>query len=370
MHKSLWGIAAVAVILLGFWFIFEKEEKSTDSSPIRLGAVLSLTGVAAPFGEMSRLGIQLAVKEINEEEGVEGRMVEVIYEDDRTDPKAAVGAYQKLVSVDKVDGIIGSNFDFVTQPLFSLAKGGDVAVISPSNTRIPGAFDTNEKSFVMLADFSRILDGMQGYLKDTEFTQAGVVRFESAFGEEITRSLDRMVVALGKPRVINESYKEIGNNDFRSIIIKLKQQGVDLIFADMSGNDLLTFVAQGKQLGFTPKIITHGYIREGLANENADPKQLDGIVMLDWETPAPAFTKAFMDVYGKDPVNSADHAYEAVYLLADALSNVATKDVAVYLEKTRFTTPNGPFSFTKEHAALETPVALFIVKDGKLVDYR
>ena len=52
--------------------------------PIKIGAALPLTGVASPYGQNARQGIDLAVEEINAAGGIDGRQIEIIYEDDAT----------------------------------------------------------------------------------------------------------------------------------------------------------------------------------------------------------------------------------------------------------------------------------------------
>ncbi|NDE68437.1 hypothetical protein EB052_02415, partial [bacterium] len=133
------GVVAILILVI-VWITLTPNKQAVAPTiggniamqPIKIGAVLSLTGAAASFGEMSKYGMDLAASEINSAGGVGGRPVEIVYGDDQTDPKAAVGMYKKLTSIDHVDAIIGSNFDFVTQPIFALASSSDTAVISPS----------------------------------------------------------------------------------------------------------------------------------------------------------------------------------------------------------------------------------------------
>jgi hypothetical protein len=165
MKKIIIAIIVLMVVGVVVWNVQKSSQTGTAYAPIKIGAIISETGVAASFGEMAHKGIELAAKEINANGGMGGRMVEIIYEDDRTDPKAAAGAYQKLTGIDNVDGIIGSNFDFVSQPIFALAKTGDTVVISPSNPRIAGSFDTNSHAFVMMTDFDNVMRRIQRLLE-------------------------------------------------------------------------------------------------------------------------------------------------------------------------------------------------------------
>lgn len=367
MKNTIIWVVVVAVVILGLVWMNKKKEP-ISGEPIKIGAIISQTGVASAFGEMSKYGIEMAVKEINEGGGIDGRLIEVVYEDDRTDPKAALGLYQKLTGIDHVDAIIGSNFDFVTQPIFAVAKDGDTVIISPSNPRIAGVFDTNSHSFVMMSDFSKIIYSLESYLSSSEYKKLAVVHFDSGFGAEIVKTLAAINQKLGKPEVTNESYKQIGNNDFRTIILKLKQAGVDAVFLDMVTIDPVTFMNQSKQLGYKPQVITYDSVKDSLAIEGTDKSLFDGVVVLNWNMTPESFDKKFREMYKIDPANSVNRAYDAIYILAEAISKAKEKsEIPTILENTKFKTPNGTFQFSPEHAAQNTETAIQVIKGGKLI---
>jgi branched-chain amino acid transport system substrate-binding protein len=342
----------------------------TSAGPIKIGAIISETGFAAAFGEMSHKGIQLAADEINASGGISGRKVEIVWENDQTDPKVSSGLFQKVTGIDKVHAVIGSNFDFVTQPLFSLAKTNKVVVISPSNPRIPGAFDTNDHAFVMMTEFDTIVRSFKEYLSKETYSQLGIVRFESSFAESIEKTLNAMQSELGKKPLISETYKQIGNNDFKTQILKLKQAKVDLVFLDMIGPDPVTFVQQANALGFKPKYITHIGIQDALSIQGVDPNMFNGTVLINWNFSPASFYERFVKAYGVQPDKSADRAYDAVYVLAQAIAkNPAGTDLATTLESGTYVTPNTSFKFNANHAADTTPVLIQTIKDGKLTSW-
>ncbi len=370
--KKLITIVILAVVIIVLIVIFggSPTPSSTTKEPIKIGAIISETGVAAAFGEMSHKGIQLAVDEINTAGGISSRPVQIVWENDQTDPKVSSGLFQKVTGIDKVGAIIGSNFDFVTQPLFSLAKTNKVVVVSPSNPRIPGAFDTNDHAFVMMTEFDTIVRTFASYLKGAQYTQLGIVRFESSFAESIEKTLNAMQVEMGKEQLISETYKQIGNNDFKTQILKLKQAKVDLVFLDMIGPDPVTFVQQANALGFKPTYITHIGIQDALSIKGVDPNMFNGFVLINWNFSPASFADKFMKKYGVQPDKSADRAYDAVYVLAQAIAQTPVgADVATTLEQGTFVTPNTSFKFNTNHAADTTPVLIQSITEGKLVPF-
>ena len=78
-----------------------------EKTPIKIGALLPLSGPNAKYGEEIRQGIELAREELNSQGGINGRNVEVLYEDDQADPKTGVSAIQKLIDVEGVHVILG-----------------------------------------------------------------------------------------------------------------------------------------------------------------------------------------------------------------------------------------------------------------------
>ena len=150
MQKTLIGVAIVIVVAFGAWFLFinNKPSPAVTGNPIKIGAILSQTGFAASFGESAKNAVQLAVEDINKSGGIDGRPVVVYYEDDHTDAKEAVSAFQKLTSIDHVDAIMGGLFDFAAQPLFPLADTNKIAFVSPDNFRIPNGFELTPNTFV------------------------------------------------------------------------------------------------------------------------------------------------------------------------------------------------------------------------------
>jgi branched-chain amino acid transport system substrate-binding protein len=337
---------------------------STNNEPIKIGAVISLTGFAAPWGEYAKNGMDLAVKSINDSGSIKGRKVELVIEDDRTEGKDTVSAYNKLISLDKVDGVIGGVFDFTTQPIIPLALTNQTVLISPSVFRISGSLETNAQSFVMLPDFSKVIRQLDSYIKKENIKNLAVVHFQSSFGKEIAKTLDSVMKENGKSGIIDEEYAKIGDNDFKTTIAKLKTKNVDAVFLDMVGNDPVNFLIQAKQLGFTPKIISYNGLTDSFVDVK-DKSLLEGVVILNWEVSNPTFTSLYKSAYGLEPTKSADKYFDAIYVLANAIANSPDRSqVASYISSNSFITPNSTISFNKNHSVDTTPLEIQIIKNG------
>lgn len=124
---------------------------STDDSgggegePIKIGAIFSLSGPAAAFGIPEQNAAEVAVQYVNDNGGIDGRMLELVVVDDKTDPTEAARAAQKLISSDGVIAIVGASTGSGTLAMAPVAAQNGVPVIAPNGTI--GVTDPEESFF-------------------------------------------------------------------------------------------------------------------------------------------------------------------------------------------------------------------------------
>jgi branched-chain amino acid transport system substrate-binding protein len=85
-----------------------------QGAPIRLGTLTPLTGAGGNYGPSMRKAMEWVAEQINAAGGVNGRKIQLVSEDDQTNPEAAVRAARKLIDVDKVAAIMGTWASSVT----------------------------------------------------------------------------------------------------------------------------------------------------------------------------------------------------------------------------------------------------------------
>ena len=88
--------------------------RAQANAPIRLGTLTPLTGAGGPYGPVMANTVKAVVDAVNAAGGVRGRRVELVSEDDQTNPEAGVRAARKLIDVDKVSAIMGTWASSVT----------------------------------------------------------------------------------------------------------------------------------------------------------------------------------------------------------------------------------------------------------------
>lgn len=95
-------------IVLAVALCFSAPLVYSQSGPIKIGVVTPLSGTYTPIGEQVKMGLELAAKEINAAGGINGRKINLIYEDEEANPAVATQKAEKLFQVEKVDFLTGT----------------------------------------------------------------------------------------------------------------------------------------------------------------------------------------------------------------------------------------------------------------------
>ena len=130
------GKVVVVAVLVALWWGSPLAEAQ---APLRIGASLSQTGSFAALGQDQLRGYQLCVKHANEKGGVLGRRIELLAEDDQSNAATAVAIYERLITRDKVDAILGPYSSPITEAVADVTekhKMPMVASMAPSWVRM------------------------------------------------------------------------------------------------------------------------------------------------------------------------------------------------------------------------------------------
>ena len=126
------GLGAIALPNLLF---------AQDNGPIKIGVLIPLTGSTSQFGATMSKAASLAAQEINSAGGILGRKVEIVIEDDQSNPEAAVRAVRKLIDLDKVVAVCGSYASAVTSAIAPICWESKITLMTASGadsiTRLP-----------------------------------------------------------------------------------------------------------------------------------------------------------------------------------------------------------------------------------------
>ena len=138
--KTILWLVIIVVVIWVVWYVLTREP-IPEEEVIKIGATLPLTGDISTYGIDAKNAIDLVVKEINEVD-IDGKKIEIIYEDDQCDPKQVVTTVNKLINVDKVKIILGPFCSGAALAAVPITQSNNVFLLSGSVTN-PGLADYN-----------------------------------------------------------------------------------------------------------------------------------------------------------------------------------------------------------------------------------
>src|SRR5207253_7244355 len=128
--------------------------------PIRIGASLSLTGTYAKLGRNQHEGYKLCVKDLNAKGGLLGRKVELVVYDDQSLPATAVRLYEKLITEDKVDGVMGPYSSPVTEASVNVTEKYKKVMVAPLAATTSIFKKGRKYIFMVITPAENYLDGL------------------------------------------------------------------------------------------------------------------------------------------------------------------------------------------------------------------
>ena len=121
-------VFAVALVAALAWAVAPVAEAQP---PIRIGASLAQTGLYAAIAQNQLRGYQLCVKHLNDKGGVLGRKLELVVHDDGSDPATAVRLYEKLITQEKVDLVLGPYSSAITDAVADVTEKHKMLMVAP-----------------------------------------------------------------------------------------------------------------------------------------------------------------------------------------------------------------------------------------------
>lgn len=242
-----------ATVLLAAGTAFAQQGVSKDE--ITLGSIQDLSGPLAGFGKQVRLGMLLAVDEINEQGGVNGRKLKLLVEDSGYDPKKAVLAAQKLVNQDKIFAMvahIGTAQNMAAMPV-QFAK--NVPNFFPV-TAAREMFEPHHRLKYAFAAtyYDQMRTAVPVLVKEKGAKKVCSMYQDDEFGLEVLRGAEAGLKTIGVEMAEKTSYKR-GATDFSSQMSRLQSSGCDFVVLGTIIRETIGGIATARKLGFNPTFI-------------------------------------------------------------------------------------------------------------------
>ncbi len=242
--------AALAVLTLAS--TLATAQQGISATEITLGSIQDLSGPAASFGKQSRLGMMLAVDEINELGGINGRKLKLLVEDSGYDPKKAVLAAQKLVNQDKIFMMMGHLG--TAQNMAAMPVQFDKNVINffpiTAAREMYEPFHKLKYSFAATY-FDQMRRAVPQMVKEKGIKKVCTIYQDDDFGLEVLRGGEAGLKTLSMEYAEKTSFKR-GATDFSSQVAKMKASGCEMVVLGTIIRETIGTIGESRKTGFNP----------------------------------------------------------------------------------------------------------------------
>lgn len=301
---------------------------------VKIGVIHSATGTLAPFGEPVGQGLQLALEEINAAGGVKGKKVELVIEDDGSDPQRAVKAFEKLASTDKVVAIIGPTSADATRATAPLAQRFGIVQVTPTAHEADLADLPN--TFVMFPTVEQVSERVAKTIAGKfKAKKVAIINPANKWGEQSTAAMRRSLTEAGAQVVAAETFQE-GSEDFNTTLAKIKRSAPQVLvypgYYDKETLALTKAVVSQAAYRDIIIIIVGAACRELLRDPLLDNERFrrniyivdeGGAFAIPGNERSAAFRKGFLAKFNDAPSTYAAASHAALFAVKDALETGA-----------------------------------------------
>jgi len=242
-------VFAIAVLVALAWAVAPVAEAQ---APIRIGASLSLTGSYAALAPNLHRGYQLCVKHMNDKGGVLGRKLELVHYDNGSDPATAVRLYEKLITQDEVDLVLGPNSSPLTDAVADVTEKHRMPLMTHAATT--SIFRKGRKFIFMVLPPAEVqFEGLIDLAAKRRLKTVAIINEDTIFPKAAAQGAMELAKKRGLQVVFTEAYPQ-GTTDFSAILRRLGVLNPDVLAAVTYFEDAVAITRQMKDLGVNPRM--------------------------------------------------------------------------------------------------------------------
>lgn len=334
MKKAV-SIFLVLAMAVGCFVGCGSKEAKKDADKFYIGGIGPTTGDAAIYGTAVMNGAQIAVDEINEAGGINGKKIEFNFQDDQSDAEKSVNAYNTL----KDWGMQVLMGTVTTTPCVAVADEtaqDNMFEVTPSAS----STDVIAGDNVFQVCFTDPNQGTKSaqYIGENKLAKKVAVIYNSSdvYSSGIEAKFIEEAKNQGLEVVAEEAFTADSKTDFSTQLKKAQDGGAELVFLPIYYTEASIILTQADQMGYQPKFFGCDGLDGLLAVKNFDTKLAEGVMLL---TPFAAdatddltkkFVKEYKDKYDEVPNQFAADAYDAIYAIKAAMEEAkVTPDMSV-----------------------------------------
>ncbi len=248
-RRDLLKQGAGAAMLAGTGLSFPGILRAADT--VKVGLSIPVTGLQAILGETLMNCYKLAADELNAANGIAGRKVELIVEDNQTTTKGAVDKARKLIGQDKVDVVMGT--------IISLERSATLSVTSRAKKLFfyPTNFEGGEcdRYFVATGPIPmQQVDPMAPWIVESLGKTVYIMGSDYAWPRKMTEAITAALEKAGG-KVVGADFYPFGTQDFGPAFQKIKDSKPDIVWSMVVGNDAVTQLKQYRSFDMRQPLI-------------------------------------------------------------------------------------------------------------------
>ena len=329
--RALMGLcAAVGLLALG---AAGPAAAQAGRPPVLLGASISLTGQYAQTGEHFKRGYDLWVKHVNEAGGLLGRKVELRVLDDKSDPTTGVRLYEKLITDDKVDLVLGPYSSAVTFAVSNVTEKYRYPMLAAGASSSAIWERGHRYIFMTVARGEDYLDGAIDIAAKRGAKRIALVNADALYTKNFAKVAVEKIKARGLTLVYHGEYPQKAT-DLSAVVTQMKSANPEVVLCGTYFQDAVLLVRQMKELGLDVKMVaaTVGpslpefHKSLGALSENVyGASQWEPVSTLKYPS-IQRFIDDYKKEYGYEPTYQAAESYGAMQILEAAVKKVGSLD--------------------------------------------
>jgi len=220
---------------------------------LRVGVSIARTGAYAELGTTMERGYQLCVKHMNEKGGLLGRKLELVTDDDCSEPATAARIYERLITRDKVEAILGPYSSPITEAVADLAEKHQMPLVA-SGATTTSIFKKGRKFIFMLASRAEgYLEGLIDMAARRGLKTVAIIHEDTLFPRASTQGAVELAKKRGLSVVLVEAYPK-ETTDFSAILAKVRAANPDVLAAATYFDDAVAITRQLKESNVNPRM--------------------------------------------------------------------------------------------------------------------
>jgi branched-chain amino acid transport system substrate-binding protein len=361
-----WIIGIIVVAVIAIIALTGQQKGPEETGPIKIGLSAPMSGEAASYGEAAAGAAQLAVMEINESGGINGRTVELIIEDDMC-TSDSVSAINKLSNIDQVTAIVG--------PICSSAAGPGVPIAQEAG--IPTLMIASAPNLTETGDYIfRIYpsDAFQGKFvaeyvyNEMEKRSAAVLYVKNDWGQGIKETFIEQFKSLGGEIVYEEGVLQ-SSTDMRTQLAELKVLNPEVLYFPVYPQNGVAGLKQLKEMGINIPIVGGDAFE---AEEILSINESEGVLYAVAKVNNPDnLQEDVKEKTGNITNVITPYVYDAVKMLAHVIEEVGTdrKEIRNALDKISYSAVSAPvIEFDQDGEVKTAEFTIKVIKDGEAIE--